>query len=358
MCHCCRVRGRPSTVCDTNLGAQFHTSLQMETPEETLSRALLKIHSEDSSDSELSEAENEENHITVTVNQLRKELAEKTELCKKLQQALTQLLAKTASTAKSQSTMLNNVTKEHITALVIQYPKQIWFSNKVPRLIYAIYLQLANNVTSKITNGELTAALTFEECVELVDTEVRAAWAKKLPLGVEEILKLDTKVYPSNSELSNKTNGKPCCAGHFIVFIIRKLHNHVTNFMHNWKQAQIRQDTSVKVKEEDDSSSIASTKQSITEKVQWHHNPVKREEFKAACIGNATTSKTIPSTEECVKAIEACEEKLASKKITLMDKMKQIASLVSLQDQAAANGWKIPCKNHKINFCKLFTTSY
>ena len=305
----------------------------METPQQTLQRALLRLRSEGAEEHVDHDEVNELDQLKEKIKQLNARLLEKTELCNSLQGALTDLMDR-GSTISKQPYKLS---KEFVASLIDNYPRQVWFSIKVPRVVYAIYLKLATTVTEKIMRGERTSSLTFDECVELVDEEVRIQWEKKIPPAIETVLSLDVIVYKSNADASTKANGTPCQPGHFLVFIIRKLHNHITNFMHNWKQSQGQE------KKFDNKYYVdlpTSPEVKPDKPAKWHNNPIGLDEFQRIHQASVTSSQSIATHADCVAAISVCAEKLESKP-PLNDIIKYISSIVALQNHAAINDWKI-----------------
>lgn len=318
----------------------------MESPEQTLVRAMARI---DGAAQLMREADctNIED-LKEQLLEMKSQLHAKTELCNKLQLALTELLAKDSNTGRSlpltstSAVRINSVSSEHLIAVLSQFKNQVWFSSKPPKLIDALFIKVSSRITDSITHGERTTALTFEECVELVENEVRIKWEEQMPPAISSFVAMEIRVYQSHNAAVTKTDGKICEPVHLLVYMIRKLHNHITHFVFNLRKSHEKKIgkgifnlESLEEKKSDDDQK--------EERLKWQDNPIHNEEFESVHEASRKASDCMMNVEECTLALNASITKLASKPV-LAELIRHISSVVSLQRKAASEGWNIPRK--------------
>lgn len=311
----------------------------MESPQETLRRALECIDAV---------GVEEEQHACSTccgykseIKKLKVELEEKNRLCNQLQAALQKLMTKpngvTAVPTMPRGVTTYDLSAEHFNTILALFKKnQVWFNVK-PKLIDATIIKLQKRFTDSVTLAEVSSGLTYEECIELVDTEVRTPWEQTLPQGIATVLAGgDVMVYQSHSELSSRSGGSICEPAHYLVYIVRRLHNFISNFMHTWKHGATKKIPDTKHESYDEDETKDTRK-------RWQDNPLSTEEYSPIIQASRTACACIESKEECDKAVASSVNKLASKP-NLAEALRHVSSIVALQEHAAKQGWEIPRK--------------
>lgn len=323
----------------------------METPEETLLRAIARL---DSAGEHGRDDNTDPEDMKKEIQELRNQLQVKAELCSKLQLALTELLARGSHAVNTNATIRHiDLSSEHLSAVLTQFKNQVWFSTKPPKLVDAILTKMSSTITESIMRGERTSALTFEECVEMVDSEVRLKWENEVPAAVSNFLAMEVRVYQSHAAVVTKTDGKLCEPVHFLVYMIRKLHNHVTHFVFNLRKSQEKKLGTGSLHLENLHATNADENEK-EERLKWQDNPSYNVEFAAVHEASNKASNCISKMEDCIQALSASVNKLASKPV-LSELIRHISSIVSLQKKAASEGWEIPRKKRLATSLKTLT---
>lgn len=317
----------------------------METPEQVLLRAEARLLSSDAPTMvEAVDDDDDPTRLKQQLNALRIKLEGKSALCEKLQNALTRLMASERDTKREY-----DLTSEYLTATLALYQRQVWFSIKVPQVVDAVFNQLVTRVTNDINDSSRDRAFTHDECVELVEEQVRLAWEKNLPSTISNILCLNILVYSSHADQKNRNNGTKCEPIHFLVYLIRRLYNHITNYLFLRRQKHSREDKMEKSCTELDRFGRGKEEETKDEekdgRLRWQDNPTCKEDFVELLKTSHEINKCILTAEECTQAVKASVTKLCSKPV-LAEVTKHICSIVTLQHRAASQDWSIPRKSH------------